>query len=1245
VDWLGEQPEVAYRRVSGTVVFADISGFTALTERLAVNGKAGAEEMGDLLNAIFERLLTAAYDYGANLIKWGGDAVLLLFDGDGHAARACRASWQMQQVMREVGRVQTSRGVVRLGMSIGVHSGDIDFLLVGQRYRELVVTGPGASEVARMEKAATRGFVVVSPETAALLAPNCTVPWDTGRGRRLTRAPDVGERPNRAAKRTDVDLGALFSAPLREHLVAGGGEHEHRPITVGFIEFSGTDALLAEHGPQALTEGVAYVLDAVQQAADDNGVTVLATDVGEDGGKIILTAGVPVATGDDETNLLATVRRVVHPGGRLALRAGVTNGRVFAGDYGPFYRRTYSIAGDMVNLAARLMAKAERGQVLTTPEVVERSRTRYDITPLEPFAVKGKRLPVRAVAVGDPQHSAPAAPGTTLPIVGRDRELSLLLRQVESAAVGFGATVEVVAPAGMGKSRLVEEVVARSGVRTLWFDGDVYGRSTPYQPMHRALRHTLALPATVSDEVLDATLTDLVAGTAPDLQPWLPLLRIVAGIPVPPTPEIDVLDPQVRRARLEAVTSDMLGRLLNQPLIMVVNDVQFMDDASCSLLSRLVADVAGRPWLILLTRRAGAPQSVEVGENATTIELGPLGADAAERLLLAALADTALPPHRMRQLVERAGGHPLFVTMLAAAAQDGADIDQLPHTVEALIAAQIDRLPLRSRRWLRTAAVLGMAFEPQWLTDVLVGTELSATRWSELGDFIALHPDQRLHFAHHLIRLTAYEGLPFRRRVELHARAAQTLEDSLGGRADGAAALLSLHCLFGRQYPAAWRYSRIAAERARDQYALSEAVDCYQRAIDAASYLPSLPRIELAETWEAMVDLTLSLGDADASERALRQARRIAADDDAVRYARLCRRSAQHHQNSGRHASAVRWALRGRTALANATEARALAERAALAATLARIRQDQGTYRTATVWAERAVVEAGESGDIGVLAQARGSLSVLRALSGLPWDDAEIAETLAMFDATGNLRDRAWMANSIGMCSYFGGRWDDARAYYEQAELDSRRTGREYAASVAAANRAEILVQQRRADEAQQVLEPALRVFVAARATSFVSFAVALAARAQLMQGVGETALTRLGEARQLALEMGETDEALSIQAVAAEALVRIGDPHAALGLVDEALRQPGGGTAQATAMPALLRARGAALAALGRAEAADEALRQALDEAQRKHILYEVHECLCALIEHDTGVGALQLEAWRATQLELAGRLGIVLG
>src|SRR5207248_11458853 len=129
----------------------------------------GAEEINDVLDLCFTRLLDAAYDHGGGVIKWGGDAVLLLFTGEHHAARACRAAFGMRKALRQFGRLSTSAGLIHLRMSVGIHSDDFDFYLVGGSHRELIVTGPAASRTVSMEQIAAAGEIALSPATARLL--------------------------------------------------------------------------------------------------------------------------------------------------------------------------------------------------------------------------------------------------------------------------------------------------------------------------------------------------------------------------------------------------------------------------------------------------------------------------------------------------------------------------------------------------------------------------------------------------------------------------------------------------------------------------------------------------------------------------------------------------------------------------------------------------------------------------------------------------------------------------------------------------------------------------------------------------------------------------------------------------------------------------------------------------------------------------------------------------------------------
>src|SRR3954454_2610418 len=169
--WLTDDATAAHRSVAGTLAFIDISGFTKLTERLAARGKVGAEELTEILDALFSELLHLARRDGGHLVKWGGDAVLLLFEGEQHAARAAHAAHRMRARLRRVGRARTPVGRIRLRMSVGIHSGELTLFLVGDPsiHRELIVCGPTATRTAELEAAAGTDEIRLSAETAQLL--------------------------------------------------------------------------------------------------------------------------------------------------------------------------------------------------------------------------------------------------------------------------------------------------------------------------------------------------------------------------------------------------------------------------------------------------------------------------------------------------------------------------------------------------------------------------------------------------------------------------------------------------------------------------------------------------------------------------------------------------------------------------------------------------------------------------------------------------------------------------------------------------------------------------------------------------------------------------------------------------------------------------------------------------------------------------------------------------------------------
>ena len=187
---------------------------------------------------------------GAVLIKFGGDALLLLFQGDDHEALACRSAVWMRRSLREVGRIELPGVKVRLRMSVGVHTGTFHFFLVGSSHRELIATGPAWSRTVQMEHKAGAGEILVSPELAALLPARC-LGDRRGPGVLLRREPS-GVPASGVVPTPDLDpavIAGCLSVAVRDHVTAGGGAPEHRPVTVAFLHFDGTDEAIGARGP------------------------------------------------------------------------------------------------------------------------------------------------------------------------------------------------------------------------------------------------------------------------------------------------------------------------------------------------------------------------------------------------------------------------------------------------------------------------------------------------------------------------------------------------------------------------------------------------------------------------------------------------------------------------------------------------------------------------------------------------------------------------------------------------------------------------------------------------------------------------------------------------------------------------------------------------------------------------------------------------------------------------------------
>ena len=540
--------DVLGETVPCTMVFADVSGFTRLSERLARQGKEGAEQLVDIINTCFSALLAEAYRRGGSLLKFGGDAMVLMFydqEGDQqHALRACAAASAMRRRLREMGRAGAAEGGVVLRMSVGVHSGPYAMFLVGGSHRELLIGGPAASTVVTLEAAASSGQILISADTASRLPRSC-VGGAGGPGVLLARAPAACEwiPPAGLPAPPGEVVASFLPAAVRTHLLSGSAVPEHRTGTIAFLQYSGLDEIIVSEGVETAARRLDELVRLVQEAVERYEVCFLDTDIAADGGKIRLSAGVPRVVGDDEERMLLALRHILDADPPLPLRAGVHRGPVFSGQVGPIYRRWYAVMGDTVNVAARLVAKAPAGRAYATRDVLRRAKTSFQQTALEPFAVKGKSRPVQAWDVGLPVRGASdAAIRLELPLVGRDRELAKLRSAIDGARRGSGALIELVGETGVGKSRLIAEAGRfADGMVRLRATCEVYTRDTPYHTWRDPLRKLLGVGADEPEDVVSSWLRTRIESAQPDLLPWLSLIAIVFDVEVAPSAEVEQL--------------------------------------------------------------------------------------------------------------------------------------------------------------------------------------------------------------------------------------------------------------------------------------------------------------------------------------------------------------------------------------------------------------------------------------------------------------------------------------------------------------------------------------------------------------------------------------------------------------------------------------------------------------------------------------------------------------------------------
>lgn len=764
-------------RLQAAVLFADISGFTALTERVAERGPLGVEAIADLLNEYFGQLIEIVHAYGGDVVKFAGDAVVAIWPIEASAAVGAAAGQEATRravecalrIREKLHRYKIEDSEMRIKIAVG--TGRIQDVHVGGVFNrwEFMIMGRPLIELGVANNLAGAGEILLTPSAWAILKSDSSgTPvefqlkdgaWE---GLRLDRLKDrprlqLDPGPLNLPSQAETSLKAYIPGAIINRLSAGhsGWIAELRKVTVLFINLPDLD----EDTPLETAQSIARLLQRSvyryegslnKISVDDKGITVVAA------------FGLPpLSHADDPARAVQTALMVREELNALRVRSaiGVTTGRIFCGEIGNSRRREYTIIGNIVNLSARLMtmAGAPTGPVENVDVPILCDRPTYeaarDMIEFEALPARPVRGRTDLVEIFHPlaQHKSFIRPVTEL--IGRQEEKSLLATALQELQRGKPQQTMVIrGEAGIGKSRLTEDLIRQAEslqVNFLMGAGDSIDKSTPYHAWKPVfgrvfgIEEILEQPQLLEEhrQIIREKVTDKLEQVDPDLARYAPLVSVVLPTDIPENEFTSAMTGETRGGNIR----ELLVRLLNHEsrrsaLLIVMEDLHWFDSSSWTLLLDALHKV--RPVLMVLNMRPMPepilPEYAQIisGANTHVLRLEAMPLDDVEALVCQRLGVISIPPEIGKLIREKSEGHPFFAEELAYALRDAgiiqirerecrlssrlANIDQisLPDSLQAAITSRIDGLSPSQQLTLKVASVIGRIFAFRLLREI-----------------------------------------------------------------------------------------------------------------------------------------------------------------------------------------------------------------------------------------------------------------------------------------------------------------------------------------------------------------------------------------------------------------------------------------------------------------------------------------------------------------------------------------------
>jgi class 3 adenylate cyclase/tetratricopeptide (TPR) repeat protein/ribosomal protein L40E len=552
-------------------------------------------------------------------------------------------------------------------------------------------------------------------------------------------------------------------------------------------------------------------------------------------------------------------------GAEFRMRIGLNSGPVIVGVVGSDLRMDYTAVGDTVNLASRLQTLARPGSTLVSRETHRMTRDFFRFQSLGKVSVKGKEDPVEAYELLEPTEVATRLEAAVIRgltrFVGRDKEMATLKEAFEKARSGSGQVVGIVGEAGVGKSRLLFEMrrTLPEGQYTL-LEGRClhFGGSMPYLPFLDILRTYFGIEEGDREYLVKKKMTEKVLGLDEKLQEALPPIEDILSLKVEDEVYLK-LDPPAKRMRIfEAIRDTLIRESQRKPLVLAVEDLHWIDKTSEEFLGYLIGFLANTPILLLLLYRPEYTHQWASKSYYCQVGVDQLSMPSSAELVQSILEEGEVAPELKNLILTTSAGNPLFMEEFTHSLLENGSIQRkdhqyvlarkaseiaVPDTIQAIIAARMDRLEDNLKRTMQVASVIGRDFAYRILQTITGMREDLKSHLVNLQglEFIyekSLFPELEYIFKHALIQEVAYSSLLIKRRKEIHQRIGKAIEDIYADRLEEFYEALAHHYSMSDNHEKAFHYLRLSSIKAGASNSVVESVRFGKEAIAALGQMP-----------------------------------------------------------------------------------------------------------------------------------------------------------------------------------------------------------------------------------------------------------------------------------------------------------------------------------------------------------------------------------------------------------------------